>query len=198
MFPKLSFPQNLNCSIRALASLCITRRRITIISYFPDSTQTRAWDLVRSWKRCLSRNNNTTEDWDWNRAINKRIKKVMKNKKHESFRDFADCLLGSSPTEEARTIKSITKAKKGYQTKHKVDGKSLAPDVMTQYIQETSQAPRSHNTVLESFIVTQALCAEIDHARARGPLNKAPGTDLVIGELLRAASGTHGRFLAEM
>ena len=122
----------------------------------------------------------------------------MKKIKHDFFKWFADGLLRSSPNELRRTINRITKAKKWYQTKHTVVGKSLTTDVMTQYIKETSQAPRLHNIVLESFTVPQALCEEIVHATARAPLNKPTGLDLIIGESLTAASDTRGRFVVKL
>ena len=66
---------------------------------------------TRMYKRACSMNR--IEDWDRCRAINKKIKQIVKKKKHETFKQFADGLLRSSSTEVTKTVNRITKAKKG-------------------------------------------------------------------------------------
>ena len=97
--------------------------------FWDDRLDRMAKKRTRLYKKASS--TNTTEDCDRYRAVNKRIKQVVKKKKHDSFKKFADGLLRSSPTEVTKTVNRITKAKKWYQTKHTVVGKSLTPDVMT-------------------------------------------------------------------
>ena len=77
------------------------------------------------------------EDWEAHKTLDRRIKRGVKAKKRASFREFADGLLRASPWEAATTINRIAKVKKGYHAKHSAVGKSLTPEIMTQYILET-------------------------------------------------------------
>ena len=131
----------------------------------------------------------TGSDKDWSRykSLNKRIKKMVKKKKQDSFKEFAEGLLRASPSEATATINRITKAQKGYQAKHTVVGKSLPSEVMTQHIRETFKSPRNIAVILEPFEVTEDMENEILNATGRAPLAKAPRPDLIIGESLRAA-----------
>ena len=138
------------------------------------------------------------EDWSRYKSLNKRIKKMVKKKKQDTFKEFAEGLLRASPSEATATINRITKAKKGYQAKHTAVGKSLTSEVMTQHIRETFKSPRNIAVILEPFEVTQDMENEIVNATGRAPLSKAPGPDLVIGESLRAAYKVHGKFLVAL
>ena len=57
------------------------------------------------------------------------------------FNEFAKGLLKASPSEATATINRITNAKKGYQAKHRADGKGLTSEVMTQHFRKRSSHP---------------------------------------------------------
>ena len=123
---------------------------------------------------------------------------MVKKKKQDTFKEFAEWFLRASPSESTTTVNRNIKVKKGYYAKHTAVGKSLTSKVVAQHIRETFKSSRNISVVLEPFDVTQEMESDIMNATGRAPLSKAPGPDMIIGESLRAAYETHGNFLVAL
>jgi exonuclease III len=138
----------------------------------------------------------TQEAWDAHKAVDDRIKKIVKRKKREGFLKFANGLQQTGIGPAQKTVNSIARIKKGYSAKHTAVGKTLDPTAMTDYLAETCKSPRPVQRYSPTFEVDCDMRKAIILAVCQAPASKAPGPDLVIGEALRSAPQVNGAFLA--